>query len=155
MADCYKWCAIGIQLCRYKASSSGNTCASLCVCWGIIQTQIYNIFLGSGTAFLNALVASSNNLEEIVDCCMHLKTEESHLFQAGLHGMEIGEVMLIHRRWWDFYVASQAVQLYPIVPAVNLDFPDASVHLWDDSSMERFNLLLFWAQVLQKCICLL
>lgn len=32
-----------------------------------------------------------------VDCCIHLETEEqSHLFQTGLHGIEMGEVMLVH-----------------------------------------------------------
>lgn len=46
------------------------------------------------------------------------------------------------------------MQLHPIVPAVNLVFSHASVHLWDDLSMKRFDLLLFWALVLQKYIWL-
>lgn len=91
-----------------------------------------------------------------IGCCIHLKTEEqSHLFQTGLHRIEVGDLMLIHRKQRFFCsLPSCPVQLCPAVPAVILVFSDTSVHLWEYSSTERFNLLLFWARVLQKYICL-
>lgn len=156
MVGCYKWCAIGTQLCRCKAFSSGDVYASLCVCWGIIQTQIYNIFLGTELHFK----CSSGFIRK--KCNWLLYTFEN-----------IGTIVLFPNRvTWDrdrggntcsqkrvrfllCNLPSCSVRFHPAVPATNPFFSDVSIHLWDDLSLQSFNLLLFWAQLLQKCIYLL
>lgn len=90
-----------------------------------------------------------------VDCCIHLETEEqSHLFQTWNRN---GRGNACPREGVRFLcrLPSCPMQLRPTVPAVDPIFLDESVHLWEDLSLKSFSLLLFWAQVLQKHVCLL
>lgn len=61
----------------------------------------YTIFSWELNCILNALVASSSSLEEmplaaICDCSYIFKRS---FFQTGLCGIEMGEVILVHRKW--------------------------------------------------------
>lgn len=130
-----------------------------CVCWGIIQTQIYNIFLGIELHFKCSSGFIKQSERNAVGCYIYLKIQEqSHLFQRGSCETEMGEIMFVRRKWWDFCSATSQVALCNFIQLFQQQiqfFSDVSIHLWDGASLKSFNLLLFWAQLLQKCICLL
>lgn len=150
MAGCYEWCVMGIQLCRCKASSSGNVCFPLCLLRHYPNSNI-QYFLGNGTAFLNALVASSNSLEEMQLCTFQDRgTMTPFPKRVTWNRDQRGNACPQEVVRFLCRLPSCPMQLCPTVPAVYPVFPDASVHLWGDPSMRRFNLLLLWAQVLQK-----
>lgn len=80
------------------------------VCWGIIQTQIYSTFLGTELRFKCSRGFIKQPGRNAVGCYIRLKIQDqSHLSQTGSCGIEMGEVMLVCRKWWDFCcVISQA-----------------------------------------------
>lgn len=83
-----------------------------CVCWGIIQTQIYNIFLGIELHFKCSSGFIKQSERNAVGCYIYLKIQEqSHLFQRGSCETEMGEIMFVRRKWWDFCSATSQVAL--------------------------------------------